>query len=400
MVLVSYSGREINAKLVYYGPGLSGKTTNLEYIYASIPQTQRGKMVSMKTKTERTLFFDFLPVNLGELAGFKTRFLLYTVPGQVYYNATRKLVLKGVDAVVFVADSSRGKMDENVESLENLRENLAEHGLSLDELPWVLQYNKRDLPDVYSIRELDAVLNPGGLASFEAVAKSGQGVVETFKGVSRLLLRKLAREIGVTVVSPSAGIVAPVGVTPSRGIATPAGMAPSSGVAEAPAAAGASRTAEAGLGGSAGPAADSTTDERAATSFEPAPAAAEPETEIVPARPAVVREATAESTRSATSFSELTGGTEPGSANGRPLSVGEKLRRWLTRPVVISKTSAPEEATPSAEFPGSGPEAVEAAQPTEATPAVVELPSVTLESAGANETVPAWGLTERLSETP
>jgi mutual gliding-motility protein MglA len=201
MVLVSYSGREINAKLVYYGPGLSGKTTNLEYIYGSIPQTQRGKMVSMKTKTERTLFFDFLPVDLGELSGFKTRFLLYTVPGQVYYNATRKLVLKGVDAVVFVADSKRGKMDENVESLANLRENLRENGLDLDQVPWVMQYNKRDLPDVYTVAELEQVLNLGHVPAFEAVATTGQGVVGTFKAVSRLLLRKLAKEIGVQVVT-------------------------------------------------------------------------------------------------------------------------------------------------------------------------------------------------------
>jgi len=202
MVLVSYSGRELNAKLVYYGPGLSGKTTNLEYIYASIPQMQRGKMVSMKTKTERTLFFDFLPVNLGELSGFKTRFLLYTVPGQVYYNATRKLVLKGVDAVVFVADSGRGKMEENIESLDNLKENLREHGCDLETIPWVIQYNKRDLSEVYTIEELDAVLNTSKVPSFEAVAMDGRGVVDTFKGVSRLLLRKLARDIGVALVAP------------------------------------------------------------------------------------------------------------------------------------------------------------------------------------------------------
>ncbi len=200
MVLVSYSGKEINAKLVYYGPGLSGKTTNLEYIYGSIPGNHRGKMVSMKTKTERTLFFDFLPVQLGELSGFKTRFLLYTVPGQVYYNATRKLVLKGVDAVVFVADSKRGKMDENVESLENLKENLREHGLDIDTIPWALQYNKRDLPEVYSVAELDQVLNPLGVPTFEAVATKGTGVIDTFKGVSKLLLKKLSQEVGVPVV--------------------------------------------------------------------------------------------------------------------------------------------------------------------------------------------------------
>jgi hypothetical protein len=225
MVLVSYSGREINAKLVYYGPGLSGKTTNLEFIYSSIPQGQRGKMVSMKTKTERTLFFDFLPVHLGELSGFKTRFLLYTVPGQVYYNATRKLVLKGVDAVVFVADSKRGKMDENVESLENLKENLKDLGLSLDRLPWVIQYNKRDLSDIYALAELEAVLNPGRVPAYEGVASNGVGVVETFKGISRLLLRKLARDVGVPVVGSTAeadaSTRAPAAVSGSPIVAAP-----------------------------------------------------------------------------------------------------------------------------------------------------------------------------------
>jgi len=195
MVVVSYSGKEINAKLVYYGPGLCGKTTNLEHVYDSIPSTHRGKMVSMKTRTERTLFFDFLPVDLGELGGFKTRFLLYTVPGQVYYNATRKLVLRGVDAVVFVADSARGKMNENLESLENLKENLREYGLDLAVMPWVLQFNKRDLPDTYTIEEMNQALNPGGVPHFEAVATNGTGVFDTLKGVSRLLLQKLSKEI-------------------------------------------------------------------------------------------------------------------------------------------------------------------------------------------------------------
>ncbi len=204
MVLVSYSGKEINAKIVFYGPGLCGKTTNLEYIYGSIPSGNRGKMVSMKTKTERTLFFDFLPLNLGELAGFKTRFLLYTVPGQVYYNATRKLVLKGVDAVIFVADSQRGKMDENIESFQNLRDNLSEHGLSLGEIPYVLQYNKRDLPDVHPLEDLERALNTEGVPSFEATATTGDGVFDTFKACSKLLLAKLSREIGAAVVDRGA----------------------------------------------------------------------------------------------------------------------------------------------------------------------------------------------------
>ena len=196
MVVVSYSGKEINAKLVYYGAGLSGKTTNLESIYEAVPDTSRGKMVSMKTQSDRTLFFDLLPLDLGEIMGFKTRFLLYTVPGQVFYNATRKLVLKGADAIVFVADSEVGKMEENKESLANLKANLAEYGLSLDAIPWVIQYNKRDLPNVYSLDELNADLNPGGkVPFFEAVATQGKGVFETFRGISHLLMEKVTRDL-------------------------------------------------------------------------------------------------------------------------------------------------------------------------------------------------------------
>jgi len=195
VVVVSYSGKEINAKLVYYGAGLSGKTTNLEAIYEAVPDTSRGKMVSMKTQSDRTLFFDLLPLDLGEIMGFKTRFLLYTVPGQVFYNATRKLVLKGADAIVFVADSEVGKMEENKESLANLRANLAEYGLTLDSIPWVIQYNKRDLPNVYSVEELNAELNPHNVPSFEAVASEGRGVFETFRGVSHLLMEKVTKDL-------------------------------------------------------------------------------------------------------------------------------------------------------------------------------------------------------------
>jgi mutual gliding-motility protein MglA len=195
VVVVSYSGKEINAKLVYYGAGLSGKTTNLEAIYEAVPDTSRGKMVSMKTQSDRTLFFDLLPLDLGEIMGFKTRFLLYTVPGQVFYNATRKLVLKGADALVFVADSEVGKMEENKESLANLRANLAEYGLTLDSIPWVIQYNKRDLPNVYTVDELNAELNPAGVPSYEAVASEGKGVFETFRGVSHLLMEKVTRDL-------------------------------------------------------------------------------------------------------------------------------------------------------------------------------------------------------------
>jgi signal recognition particle receptor subunit beta len=196
VVVVSYSGKEINAKLVYYGAGLSGKTTNLEAIYEAVPETSRGKMVSMKTQSDRTLFFDLLPLDLGEIMGFKTRFLLYTVPGQVFYNATRKLVLKGADAIVFVADSEVGKMEENKESLQNLRDNLAEYKLSLDDIPWVIQYNKRDLPNVYTIEELNKELVPGGkVPYFEAVATQGKGVFETFRGISHLLMEKVTKDL-------------------------------------------------------------------------------------------------------------------------------------------------------------------------------------------------------------
>ncbi len=193
MVVINYSGEEINAKIVYYGPGLSGKTTNLEFIYSKMPSEVKGKMVSMKTRTDRTLFFDFLPIELGEISGYRTRFLLYTVPGQVYYNATRKLVLKGADAVVFVADSSLSKLDENLESLRNLEENLNEHGLTLDTIPWVIQYNKRDMEDAMSREELEEQLNLLNVSSFEAVATEGTGIYETFQGVARLMYLELKK---------------------------------------------------------------------------------------------------------------------------------------------------------------------------------------------------------------
>ncbi len=237
MVVVSYSGKEINAKLVYYGAGLSGKTTNLEAIYEAVPDTSRGKMVSMKTQSDRTLFFDLLPLDLGEIMGFKTRFLLYTVPGQVFYNATRKLVLKGADAIVFVADSEVGKMEENKDSLANLKANLAEYGLSLEEIPWVIQYNKRDLPNVYSVDELNAELNPGGkVPSFEAVATTGKGVFETFRGVSHLLMEKVTKDLRRTPFASAASRPAPAGeAAPARPEAArtqaPPPMAPAAAIA-------------------------------------------------------------------------------------------------------------------------------------------------------------------------
>ncbi len=195
MVVVSYSGREINAKIVYYGPGLSGKTTNLEKIYDSVPETNRGRMVSMKTQTDRTLFFDLLPLDLGDLQGMKTRLLLYTVPGQVYYNATRKLVLKGVDAVVFVADSAADKMAENRESFSNLEMNLKAYGIDIRGIPLVIQFNKRDLPNAVPVEDLNRELNRLNAPWFEAQAANGVGVFETLRGVSKLLLAKISKDV-------------------------------------------------------------------------------------------------------------------------------------------------------------------------------------------------------------
>jgi signal recognition particle receptor subunit beta len=216
MVVLNYAGGEINAKIVYYGPGLSGKTTNLEYIHEKTPAGAKGKMVSMKTQTDRTLFFDFLPLELGEINGYRTRFLLYTVPGQVYYNATRKLVLKGVDALVFVADSSRAKLDENLESLRNLEQNLNEHGLSLDTLPWVIQYNKRDTPDAMAVRDLDSRVNPMRVPTFEAVATSGQGVYDTFRGIATMVYRALKERLERGDLAAAPPEAAPEIVSPPR----------------------------------------------------------------------------------------------------------------------------------------------------------------------------------------
>lgn len=193
MPFVNFPLREISAKLVYYGPGLCGKTTNLKYVHAHSDPTARGNMVTLDTEAERTLFFDFLPLDLGKVRGFKVRLQLYSVPGQVMYNATRKLILRGVDGMVFVADSQAMRLDANIISLENLEENLAEQGQTLAEIPHVIQYNKRDLPELSSVEELRAALNPRGVPEFEAAASSGHGVFETLKAVSRLVLVELAK---------------------------------------------------------------------------------------------------------------------------------------------------------------------------------------------------------------
>jgi len=190
MVSINYSSREVCCKIVYYGPGLSGKTTNLLYVHSKVPSKTRGKMISLATEADRTLYFDFLPINIGNINGFAAKFQLYTVPGQVYYNATRKLVLRGVDGVVFVADSQPDKMDENIESLLNLQDNLKEYGYDINELPVVIQYNKCDLPGVLSPDQLNAKLNPEGRPFYVASATVGNGVFDTLKAVIKLVLDK------------------------------------------------------------------------------------------------------------------------------------------------------------------------------------------------------------------
>ncbi|HMS01883.1 MAG TPA: ADP-ribosylation factor-like protein [Gemmatimonadaceae bacterium] len=223
--MINYASREINCKIVYYGPGLGGKTTNLEFVYGKVSPDTRGKLISLATETERTLFFDFLPVDLGTIRGFRTRFHLYTVPGQVYYNASRKLILKGVDGVVFVADSQQDRAEANLESMQNLYDNMAAYGYDLTRMPFVIQYNKRDLPNAAPLAQLQEMLNPGWevletarqrplvnpfnpnemlvsqlptgewverAPEFEAVAVTGDGVFDTLKAVSKLGLKTLA----------------------------------------------------------------------------------------------------------------------------------------------------------------------------------------------------------------
>ena len=192
MSMINYASREINCKIVYYGTGLGGKTTNLEYIYSRVNPETKGKMISLATESERTLFFDFLPIDLGEVRGFKTRFHLYTVPGQVYYNASRRLILKGVDGIVFVADSQASRAEANIESMHNLYENLETYGYDLENIPFAIQYNKRDMPSVLAVEELRAQINPMGVPDFEGTAVEGKGVFETLSCVSKLVVESLS----------------------------------------------------------------------------------------------------------------------------------------------------------------------------------------------------------------
>jgi mutual gliding-motility protein MglA len=190
---INFAAREINCKIVYYGPGLGGKTTNLQWIFDKTSEKQKGKMISLATETDRTLFFDFLPLDLGTVRGFKTRFHLYTVPGQVFYDASRKLILRGVDGVVFVADSQEERMDANLEAIDNLVDNLKEHGYDIDKIPYVLQLNKRDLPNVLPVEALKKDLVRRGEPVFEGVAFQGTGVFETLKEVARQVLVELKK---------------------------------------------------------------------------------------------------------------------------------------------------------------------------------------------------------------
>ena len=194
MSFINYAAREINCKVVYYGPGLCGKTTNLQYIYERSSPNAKGKMISLATETERTLFFDFLPLDLGMVGGFKLRFHLYTVPGQVFYDASRKLILNRADAVIFVADSQSGRFEANIESMDNLRTNLVEQGVELDTIPWAIQYNKRDLPEVNTVDELEEALNPKRAPFHEAVARTGMGVFETLKSTAKLVVADLKKK--------------------------------------------------------------------------------------------------------------------------------------------------------------------------------------------------------------
>ncbi len=193
MTFINYASREINCKIVYYGPGLCGKTTNLQHIYDKTNPGAKGKLISLATETDRTLFFDFLPLELGTVRGFKTRFHLYTVPGQVFYDASRKLILKGVDGVIFVADSQVERMDANLESIENLQANLKSQGYDLMAIPYVLQLNKRDLPNVEPAEKMKQLLVKKSEPVFEAVASKGTGVFETLKGVAKLVLAELTK---------------------------------------------------------------------------------------------------------------------------------------------------------------------------------------------------------------
>src|SRR5688572_23314093 len=231
MVQINFALKEVNCKVVYYGPGMSGKTTNLEIVHQKAPEENKGELTSISTDGDRTLFFDFMPLDLGNVAGMRTKFQLYTVPGQVYYNSTRKLVLQGVDGVIFVADSDPDKMDENIESYANLIENLAEYGKDVRELPHVLQYNKRDLPNALSVAEIDKKLNKFGVPTFEAVAYTGEGVFPTLKTLAAMVLESIEKIDGRNPRKPAAAGKPASGAKPQAAGQPAAPTAPAKGPA-------------------------------------------------------------------------------------------------------------------------------------------------------------------------
>lgn len=243
MVQINFARREVNCKLVFYGPGLSGKTTNLEIIHKKVPDGARGNLTSIATEQDRTLFFDFMPLDLGQVAGMKTKLFLYTVPGQVYYDSTRKLVLQGADGVSFIADSDPNRMNDNIESFKNLEKNLKDYGVDIRKIPLVIQYNKRDLPGALSVQELNAKLNWLGVPVFEAVAVKGEGVMQTLKGISKLVVDRLNDEyapvksaVGAAAAAPAAPAARPPAPPPAPKAATPARGTPQPPAPPAPAA--------------------------------------------------------------------------------------------------------------------------------------------------------------------
>jgi signal recognition particle receptor subunit beta len=283
MVLFNYSTRELTAKIVYYGPGLCGKTTNLQYVHGNLPDNVKGKMLSLSTKTDRTLFFDFLPIDLGEIRGMKTRVQLYTVPGQVFYNETRKLVLKGADGIVFVADSQAQMLGANVESFKNLEENLKAHGHTLSEMPHVLQFNKRDLPKISGIEEINNAINRYNAPFYESVATTGIGVQDTLKAITKLVLLHLTKKYDPKSMpaesAQGAPARAPEAPAPSR--PAPVVQAPSPAAPAAVAAVTRTGTGSIPLSEVAIPGAQQTA--TATATVEAPPAVAEPERESLPA---------------------------------------------------------------------------------------------------------------------
>lgn len=235
MVQINFALKEVNCKVVFYGPGMSGKTTNLEIVHQKAPEENKGELTSISTDGDRTLFFDFMPLDLGNVAGMRTKFQLYTVPGQVYYNSTRKLVLQGVDGVIFVADSDPDKMDENIESYANLIENLAEYGKDVRELPHVIQYNKRDLPNAMPVAEMDKRMNKFGVPTFEAVAYTGEGVFPTLKTLAAMVLESIEKIDGRNPKKGAAKPAAKPAAAPAPAAAAAAAKAPAGRPAAAPA---------------------------------------------------------------------------------------------------------------------------------------------------------------------